>query len=47
MSCDDCRYYDWYRDFCKRWKIKMDYRAMHDCFTPKPTPEVVKDGKQS
>lgn len=55
MCCDNCRHYDWYRDFCKKWKCKIDYRATYNCFSPRPVPEVnietnlevVKDGEQS
>lgn len=32
MKCDNCKYYDWYYDFCNKWKCEVDARAVHDCF---------------
>ena len=30
--CDDCADYDWYYDWCCRFKCKADAREVHDCF---------------
>ena len=35
LSCDDCKYYNWYYDWCDRWKVKIDERAVNNCFTPR------------
>lgn len=33
-SCDDCKYYNWYYDWCNKWKIEQDSRNTEDCFEP-------------
>lgn len=32
MNCDKCKNYNWYYDWCKKWKCKVDCRAVYDCF---------------
>lgn len=35
MNCDNCRYYEWYYDYCSKWKCQVDSREVHDCFKPR------------
>lgn len=31
-NCDNCMHYSWYYDWCKKFKIEVDGREVHDCF---------------
>lgn len=30
--CDKCQWYQWYYDFCEKWKCEIDARSCQDCF---------------
>ena len=32
-NCDNCVYFNWYYDWCKKFEIEVDGREVHDCFT--------------
>lgn len=38
MCCDECKYYEWYYDLCKKWNCKIDGRSVHNCFEKMDTP---------
>lgn len=38
MNCDNCKYYDWYYDYCEKLKCMIDGRSVHNCFEPFETP---------
>ena len=50
MSCDDCKYYHWYYDWCDKWKCEVDARSTYNCFESYKTPirdaMVGKDGAE-
>ena len=31
-NCDNCKHYEWYYDYCKKWKCEVDDREVHSCF---------------
>lgn len=31
-NCDNCKYYEWYYDYCEKWKCVVDDREVHSCF---------------
>lgn len=31
-NCDKCKHYEWYYDYCKKWKCEVDDREVHSCF---------------
>ena len=31
MNCDKCKYYNWYYDYCDKWKCIVDDREVHSC----------------
>ena len=31
-NCDNCKWYNWYYDWCKKFGVEMDGKAVHDCF---------------
>lgn len=37
-NCDNCKHFSWYYDRCGKWKCKVDYRAVHNCFEKRETP---------
>ena len=38
MSCDDCKHYHWYYDWCDKWQCEVDARCIHNCFEKCATP---------
>ena len=32
MNCDNCEYYDWYYDHCRKFDCEVDAREVHNCF---------------
>lgn len=34
-KCDNCIYYNWYYDWCKKWKCKVDDRSICNNFINK------------
>ncbi len=38
MNCDDCKYYEWYYDHCRKWDCEVDAREVHNCFEAYDTP---------
>lgn len=38
MNCDNCKHYDWYYNYCEKWKCMIDSRSVHNCFEPFETP---------
>lgn len=32
MNCDNCRWYNWYYDYCAKWDCEVDAREVHDCY---------------
>lgn len=32
MSCDKCKHYHWYYDWCDKWKCEVDVRSAYSCF---------------
>lgn len=32
MNCDNCKYYNWYYDYCNKWKCKVDEREVYSCY---------------
>ena len=35
MKCDNCEHYEWYYDYCQKWKCEVDARASYGCFKSK------------
>ena len=31
-NCDYCKHYNWYYDYCDKWKCEIDARSIYDCF---------------
>ena len=31
-NCDNCEYYEWYYDYCRKWKCEVDDRGVYSCF---------------
>lgn len=42
-TCDDCKYYEWYYDWCNKWKTEHDARNIEDCFEPREEEEEEKE----
>lgn len=38
MNCDECKWYNWYYDYCRKWKSKIDPREVHNCYEKRDTP---------
>ena len=38
MNCDNCKYYEWYYDHCRKWDCEIDAREVHNCYEPYDTP---------
>ena len=38
MYCEECKYYEWYCDLCKKWNCKIDGRSVQNCFEEMDTP---------
>ena len=38
MNCDNCKYYEWYYDHCRKWDCEVDVREVHNCFEAYDTP---------
>lgn len=38
MNCDNCKWFNWYYDLCKKWNCKVDYRSVYNCFEERETP---------
>ena len=38
MNCDNCKYYEWYYDHCRKWDCEIDAREVHNCYEPYGTP---------
>lgn len=38
MNCDNCKYYNWYYDHCRKWDCEVDAREIHNCFEPYDKP---------
>ncbi len=38
MNCDDCKYYEWYYNRCRKWDCEVDAREAHNCFEQRETP---------
>ncbi len=38
MNCDNCKYYNWYYDRCRKWDCKVEAREVHNCFEAYNTP---------
>ena len=32
MNCEKCKHYQWYYDWCEKWKCEVDSREVHNCF---------------
>ena len=32
MSCDNCKWYNWYYDHCAKWDCEVDAKEVHSCF---------------
>ena len=46
MNCDNCNKYNWYFDWCKKWKCYVNEKEVHDCFEPiVQEREVIYDGE--
>lgn len=37
-NCDRCKWYSWYYDYCEKWRAKVDWRSVYNCFEPIDTP---------
>lgn len=37
MMCDKCTFFQWYYDYCVKWKCKVDFREVRDCFKARVT----------
>lgn len=33
-SCDNCKHYHWYYDYCDKWECETDARSVHNCLEP-------------
>ena len=33
--CDNCKWYEWCWDKCKKWDCECDEREVHSCFEPR------------
>lgn len=33
-TCDSCKHYCWYDDYCRKWDCTIDSREVHNCFEP-------------
>ena len=38
MNCDECKCYNWYYDYCRKWNSKVDAREVHNCYEKMDTP---------
>lgn len=38
MNCDNCKYYEWYYNHCRKWDCEIDAREVHNCYEPYDTP---------
>ena len=38
MNCDDCKHYEWYYEWCRKWGCEVDAREVHNCFEQRETP---------
>lgn len=38
MNCDNCKYYKWYYNHCRKWDCEIDTREVHNCYEPYDTP---------
>ena len=34
INCDYCKHYNWYYDYCDKWKCEIDARSIYGCFEP-------------
>lgn len=32
-NCDNCSHYNWYYDWCDKWKCNVDSRSHYNCFS--------------
>ena len=32
MNCDNCEYYDWYYDHCRKFDCEVGAGEVHNCF---------------
>lgn len=32
MNCDKCKWYQWYYDYCEKWKCTVDNKSVYACF---------------
>jgi hypothetical protein len=32
--CDNCKWFEWYWDKCKKWDCECDFREVHSCYEP-------------
>ena len=46
-KCDNCRYYEWYYDLCKKWNCEVDARSVYSCFKSDKEADAVKEPKYS
>ena len=37
--CDKCRFYQWYFDYCEKWKCEVDGRSVYGCFEEREIKE--------
>ena len=42
MNCDNCKYYDWHYDHCRKWDCEVDAREVHNYFEVYDKP--IRDG---
>ena len=42
MNCDKCKYYNWYYDYCDKWKCVVDNREVHSCYEERTSNEDTK-----
>ena len=38
MNCDECKHYEWYYDYCRKWECQVDAREVHNCYEKRETP---------
>ena len=38
MNCDECKWYNWYYDYCRKWNSEVDAREVHNCYEKRDTP---------
>ena len=31
-NCDNCKWYSWYYDWCKKFEVEVDAKSAHNCF---------------